>query len=62
MWAAKVIESAVDRVSNLDYSTSALAELKSTLVSNDLGQYMPDALTKVIQSEKNPPSDEPELA
>ena len=62
VWAAKVIESAVDRVSNLDYSTSALAELKSTLVSNDLGQYMPDALTKVIQSEKNPPSDEPELA
>lgn len=51
VWAANVLDQAVARVSERSFSQDALHELKATLHSNELSQYMPEALSRVVDLE-----------
>ena len=57
VWAANILESAVQKVSASRFDAPALKELKDTLEANNLGRYLPETLAKIAgvhQAEDEP--------
>lgn len=47
VWAANILDDAIQKVSQQNFNAKALAELKRTLDDNNLGRYLPETLAKI---------------